>query len=147
MRKVLKLFLTLVLLMPMCFMVVGCDKNKDPETPPGGGGGNPPAAPIATIDNFEVKSLKLYWLHEDYFSFEVGVTNVGAETAEFDFSKIVLKLGETEITHNASSKEYSAGQYYKWAFSIDPGQGLQVGQNIDFYYEDTFLKTIKIVEF
>ena len=146
MKKFLKLMLTLAVLLPMCFVAVGCDKNKDPETPPAGGGSVAPT-PVATIGNFEIRSIRIFHLEEDWYNLEIGVANLGGETAEFDFSKFILKFGESEITHNASIKEYTAGQYFKWSFQIETGQGLSVGQDIDVYYESDLIKTVKIVEF
>lgn len=148
-HNIFKFLLVMVLIFPVCCLFTACGE-KDPvqnETPSGGGGTSTPAKPIATIGNFEVKGVEIFHLEDDWYNLEISLKNVGAETEEFDFSKIILKLEDVEISHDGDTKEYDASEYFKWTFQIDTGQGLSVGQDIDVYYEEEKLTTVKIKEF
>ncbi|MBQ8522908.1 MAG: hypothetical protein IJ458_04565 [Clostridia bacterium] len=136
-NKVLKICSVAVLLLVTIFTMSACGK-KDNDASNG---------VIATIEGFDIESIRVFHLTDDYYNLEVGVTNTNNETKSFDFANIVLKLDNVTITHDGDAQEYDANQYFKWSFQIDIGQGLNVGDTVEVYYGTQKLKDIKVVEF
>jgi hypothetical protein len=133
--KVFKICSVAILLLITIFTMSACGK-KDKDK-----------GPLATIDGFDIESVTVFHLADDYYNLEVGVTNTNRETKSFDFSNIVLKLDSVVITHDGDTKDYEANQYFKWSFQIDVGQGLDVGDTVEVYYGTQKLTDVKIVEF
>ncbi|MBQ7797895.1 MAG: hypothetical protein IJ371_02100 [Clostridia bacterium] len=132
--RVLKICSVAILLIVTIFTMSACGKKGGDKV-------------IATIDGFDIESIRVFHVADDFYNLEVGITNTNSEAKSFDFANIILKLDNEQITHNGDTEEYQPNQYFKWSFQIDVGQGLNVGDTIEVYYGNQKLKDIKIVEF
>lgn len=130
--KFLKICSVAVLLLVTIFTLSACGKKDN--------------KPIATIEGFDIETINIFHVADDY-NLEIGITNTNNEEKVFDFSNIILKQDSVTITHNGNVKEYQAGQYYKWTFKIDVGQGLNVGDVIEVYYNEQKLTDVTVEEF
>ena len=140
MKKFLAFMFIICLIVP-ALVFVGCKEDpSDPKDP------TPPAETI-TVEGYEVNSIKVFHVLDEYYNLEIGLTNKNTETTEFDFAKIIIKDGNLVVDHNGTAKEYTACQYYKWTFQIDAGHNLSVGKSVGIYYNTTKLATIEVEEF
>ena len=85
----------------------------------------------------------------DTLNFQVVIANETNEDKDFDCSKFLIKTydGDT-LKVNATIKNIKANTSYKqYAFTIDDGGKVQVGDLVYAYYDSTSLGPVEVSEF
>lgn len=83
------------------------------------------------------------------FNFQVVFSNSNSEDRDFNLAKFDVKLGNKSLTIGGSKiKTIKANQtYQQWAFTMSDTGNLKVGDTVKVYYNDKFIKDVKVTEF